>query len=291
MSRLALRTSQGRDPAAGRGIGDAAFRERGGRPTTEAVAIPLDPYDAYVGLLKPSSNWAALNKEFPLTVVLLDPDGRPISGRELQIAVYTNERNWWWEYRSFDDYRRRFKSDVQTRLVDSLEVTTDGQPVTVNYTPTHHGQVLIEVKDPEGGHVAGTFVWVSSWGRSSGPMEAGTQLEMEVEHETYHPGDTARVTVKTPSEGIAFVSVEKADTVLSHRWEPLDDEQTTIEVEITEEMLPDTVANLCGRDRSTQLGTFVRAMVTATAVPVSITDDFGADAGLTTTSCSPFQWN
>jgi uncharacterized protein YfaS (alpha-2-macroglobulin family) len=33
--------------------------ERGGRPTTEAVAVPLDPYDAYVGLRKPTNNWAA----------------------------------------------------------------------------------------------------------------------------------------------------------------------------------------------------------------------------------------
>lgn len=32
---------------------------------------------------------------------------------------------------------------------------------------------------------------------------------------------------------------------------------------VTEDMLPDIVAERCGRDRSTQLGTFVRAMVTA----------------------------
>ena len=110
--------------------------------------------------------------------------------------------------------------------------------MTVNYTPSHHGQVLIEVRDPQGGHVAGTFVWVSSWGSSRGPLEAGTQLEMEVDRETYNPGDTARVTVKTPSEGIAFVSLEKAGEVLSHHWQPLVAEQTTIEFEITEEMLP-----------------------------------------------------
>ncbi len=212
--------------------------ERGGRPTTEAVAIPMDPYGAYVGLRNPAGTWAALNRPLPLTVVLVDGNGAAIKDRELEVAVYTNERNWWWEYRSFDDYRRRFKSDVQTRLVDTLTVTTAGQPVTVNYTPAHHGQVLIEVRDPKGGHVAGTFVWVSSWGMSSGPLEAGTQLEMEVDRESYHPGDTARVTVKTPSEGIAFVSVEKADRVLSHHWQPLEGEQTTIELGITEEMLP-----------------------------------------------------
>ena len=34
---------------------------------------------------------------------------------------------------------------------------------------------------------------------------------------------------------------------------------------VTEQMLPSIVAERCGRDRSTQLGTFVRAMVTATA--------------------------
>jgi len=33
---------------------------------------------------------------------------------------------------------------------------------------------------------------------------------------------------------------------------------------VTEDMLPDVVAERCGRDRSTQLGTFVRAMISAT---------------------------
>ncbi len=212
--------------------------EPGGRPTTEAVALPMDPYDAYVGLRRPANNWTALDQPLPLTVVLVDADGKPIRGRVLEVAVYTNERNWWWEYRSFDDYRRRFKSDVQTRLVDNLTVTTAGQPVTVNYTPHHHGQVLIEVRDPDGGHVAGTFLWVSSWGSSSGPLEAGTQLEIEVDRENYQPGETARVTVKTPSEGIAFVSLEKAGEVLSHHWQPLASEQTTIDIDITEKMLP-----------------------------------------------------
>jgi len=212
--------------------------EPGGRPTTEAVAVPMDPYDAYVGLRRPANNWTALDRPLPLTVVLVDAEGKLIRGRVLEVAVYTNERNWWWEYRSFDDYRRRFKSDVQTRLVDNLTVTTAGQPVTVDYTPHHHGQVLIEIRDPEGGHVAGTFVWVSSWGSSSGPLEAGTQLEIEVDRENYQPGDTARVTVKTPSAGIAFVSLEKAGEVLSHHWQPLAGERTTIDIDITEKMLP-----------------------------------------------------
>ncbi|MFV2073456.1 MAG: alpha-2-macroglobulin, partial [Thermoanaerobaculales bacterium] len=100
------------------------------------------------------------------------------------------------------------------------------------------------VRDPVGGHIAGTFLWVSSWGRSRGPLEAGTQLEMEVDRERYNPGDTAHITVKTPSEGIAFVSVEKADRVLSHNWQALEGEQTTIELEVTEEMLPNVYVHV-----------------------------------------------
>ncbi|MFV2072162.1 MAG: alpha-2-macroglobulin, partial [Thermoanaerobaculales bacterium] len=218
--------------------------ERGGRPTTEAVVVTVDPYDAYVGLRRPTSTWAALDLPLPLTVVLVDSDGAPVADRELEVAVYTNERNWWWEYRSFDDYRRRFKSDVQTRLIDRLTVTTGSQPVTVDFTPSHHGQVLVEVRDPVGGHIAGTFLWVSSWGRSRGPLEAGTHLEMEVDREHYNPGDTAFVTVKTPSEGIAFVSVEKGDRVLSHHWQALEGEQATIELEVTEDMLPNVYVHV-----------------------------------------------
>ena len=69
-----------------------------------------------------TGTWAALNKKLPLTVVVVDRNGAPIPDRKLEISIYANERYWWWEYRSFDDYRRRFKSDVQTRLVERLQV-------------------------------------------------------------------------------------------------------------------------------------------------------------------------
>jgi len=212
--------------------------EHGGRATTEAVQVPVDLYPAYVGIREPQTSWVRSGQPLALQLILVAADGRPISGRNLEVRVYQNERNWWWEYRSFDDYRLRFKSDVSTRQVATLTTTSATTPVELDYVPDRHGQILVEVRDPQGGHSAGVFLWVSSWGSQSAPLASGTQLEMEMDHERYHPGETARVAVTTPQEGIAFVSVEKGDRILEHRWLPLTDSTTTIDVPITREMLP-----------------------------------------------------
>ena len=218
--------------------------ERGGRPTTEAVRVPIDPYPAYVGIRKPPATWTALDKACSLSAVLVDPAGSPIPGRELEVKVFRNERYWWWEYRSFDDYRRRFKSDVSTRLEESFTVTSGTQPAAIEFTPHQRGQILVEVVDPIGGHAAAYFLWVSTWGQPRGPLEVGSHLEMEVDRETYHPGDVARVTATTPGEGIAFVSIEKGNRVLSHRWMQLSGTSTTIDVPVTSEMLPNAYVHM-----------------------------------------------
>jgi len=231
-------------PAAVTATLTARVFERGGRPTTEATRVKIDPYPAYVGVRELSSRWTALESPLSLNAVIVDPDGTPIPGRQLQVKIYRNERNWWWEYRSFDDYRRRFKSDVSTHLEESFTVTTGTQPVTLDFTPKHRGQILVEVSDPDGGHSVGTFLWVSTWGQPQGALEVGSHLEMEVDRETYNPGDVARITATTPADGIAFLSVEKGNQVLSYRWIELSDTSTTVEVPITGEMLPNAYVHL-----------------------------------------------
>ncbi len=212
--------------------------ERGGRPTTQALEIPIDPYPAYVGLRTPKTSWVEIDRPLDLEVVLLDRDGTPVPGRELEVTLSHNERAWWWEYRSFEDYSLRFKSDISTTLLERATVTSGVGPVAVRLAPDRRGQILVEIRDPAGGHHTGVFLWASSWGSQSAPITAGAQLEMELDRERYRPGEVAHVAVKTPSEGVAFVSVEKGDRVLDHRWVPLAGPATTLDVPVTEAMLP-----------------------------------------------------
>lgn len=218
--------------------------EKGGRPTTQAVTVPVDPFPAYAGLRTPGERWVKVDQPVDLAVVALAPDGTPLEGRELTVRLYHNDRSWWWEYASFDDYRLRFKSDVTTRVVDTTTVTSGTGPVPVSVRTGEGGQILIEVVDEAGGHATGAFLWASAWGRQTAPMQTGAQLEMEVDRAVYNPGDTATISVATPGEGLAFVSVEKGARVLEHRWVPLEDTTTILEVPITDAMLPNAYVHV-----------------------------------------------
>lgn len=218
--------------------------EKGGRPTTQAVTVPVDPYPVYVGIAPPDRPWVRADEPLELAVVAVDPDGRPLPGRELEVHLYHGDRNWWWEYASFDDYRLRFKSDVTTRLVETSTVTSGDGAVPLRLSPSESGQLLVEVVDAAGGHATGAFLWASAWGQPSAPLQTGSQLEMEVDRPAYGPGDTATVSVATPAEGVAFVSVEKGDRVLEHRWIPLTGTTTLVEVPITREMLPNAYVHV-----------------------------------------------
>lgn len=212
--------------------------EQGGRATAETLVIPVDPYEVYVGVKRTAERYVQLHEEAPFEIVAIDRKGSPVQGRHLEINIYRNQRYWWWQYDSREDFQLRFKTDVNTELVKNVSLKSEKDPILFTYAPDQRGQHLVEVKDGDTGHATGSFLWASSWGSEAPMLTAGSHLEMESDRTLYHPGDTARIAATTPSKGIAFVSVEKGPRVLSTRWISLRDTKTEFEIPITAEMLP-----------------------------------------------------
>lgn len=224
-------------PSAVGAVITARVFEKGGRPTTQAYRVVIDPYEAFVGLKEPGTRYVKVRAELPLAVVTVDRRGVPLAGRQVKINVYHNARFWWWHYDD-DASTLKFKADINTELLTSATVTSGPQPVVWAYTPDVEGQLLIEVEDIAGGHQSGYFVWASGWGEEGAPLAAGTHLEMESDKGTYRPGDVARVTIRTPSQGRLFLTVEKADRVLRHSWIELASPRTTVDIPLGADMLP-----------------------------------------------------
>ncbi|MBN1425467.1 hypothetical protein JXA88_13015, partial [Candidatus Fermentibacteria bacterium] len=224
-------------PSAVGAVLTARVFEKGGRPTTQAHSVFIDPYDAYVGIKETDSRYVKVNAELKLAAVALDRHGTPLPGREIKVNVYHSSKYWWWHYDD-DSSTLKFKTDTSTGLVTSFTITSKDEPVAFTISPDMEGQVLIELEDVAGGHQSGYFVWASHWGEEGAPMAAGTHLQMECDKASYLPGERATVTVRTPSEGAMFVTVEKGARVLKHSWVALSGPTTPFNVEITRDMLP-----------------------------------------------------
>ncbi len=231
----------GEPPSAVAAVVTARVFERGGRPATQTYPVLIDPYEAYVGMRAPASSFLKVNSDVEVALVVVDRKGRPLRGREVTLNVYHNPRYWWWQFDE-DHGTLKFKTDMATNLMSTQTVTTEEQPILVRFRPEAEGQLLVEAVDVAGGHQSGFFAWASGWGEAGAPMAAGTHLQLESDKGTYRPGERARVTVRTPSRGMLFFTVEKGARVLSHQWVRLTGPTTSLDVPITPDMLPTVYA-------------------------------------------------
>jgi len=212
--------------------------ERGGRPVSQSRTVTLNPYPAYVGLHQPAADWIKTGELLTTSVVLANPDGKLAKGKKLKVNLYYNERYWWWEYDSAADYHLRYKDDVSTRLASSFDVVSGTEPVPVSVKLEEPGEYLLEVVDPQGGHAAGFFLRGSAWAFDPSNMRGGTTLKMEADQSLYRPGDTAHVKFQTPSEGSLYVCVVKGDTRLSSLRKDMKSDETTVDLPIRVDMVP-----------------------------------------------------
>nr|HPR18832.1 MG2 domain-containing protein [Candidatus Cloacimonadota bacterium] len=99
--------------------------ESGGRSSQQDILLPIDPYDAYVGLKSDQNEWKKLGKPDQFQFILLDTAGKPLVGETVQVRIFNNQQRWWWD---FDNQNRHFKNDTETELLKELNLTSQAEP-------------------------------------------------------------------------------------------------------------------------------------------------------------------
>lgn len=212
--------------------------EKGGRKVIRREILPVTPYLYFVGLRRPEMRYGYLQvgEKHRLAAVCVDSSGRPAAGRNLTYRLYSNNRYWWWEYDSFDDFKMRYKTDAETKLISEETRVSTTSPLQFDIEADSWGQYLIEVEDAAG-HKAGFFFRASMWGESGGGEDAG-QLVLRADRKLYHPGEEATITLPSAPQGSLLVTVEKGDTILSANWQAPREKETQIIIPISKEMIP-----------------------------------------------------
>ncbi len=112
------------------GMLEASFTSRvfeeSGDFSVDSFALPFHPYDAYVGVRAPKGDPARgmllTDKDQEVSIVTVDPAGRPVSRDKVLVSLYKIEWKWWWD-RSGESLAQ-YVSDVQTRPLLKGEVST-----------------------------------------------------------------------------------------------------------------------------------------------------------------------
>ncbi|WP_132433416.1 alpha-2-macroglobulin family protein [Natronoflexus pectinivorans] len=197
----------------------ATVLEQGGQPNEGWNVSDLHVYPGYVGIQDPSGyGYHQTGSEVRFPVVLLDPDGNRLNGRQLNYRVYRNDRRWWYQYRDRRSYQLKYKEDTQTYIVSEGSLTLGDGLNHVSFTPSENGEYLIEVMDGGNGHVSSLFFSAYRYGGiPGGDMNEGT-LSLKSDKQVYSSGETARIMLPNPKQGNVLVTLERGRRMLDWFW-------------------------------------------------------------------------
>lgn len=216
--------------------------EKGGQTNEGWAVAQVNVYPNYVGLKDPSGyGYFKTGAEVKFPVILLDPVGKKVTGRQVRYRIYRNDTSWWYQYDNRRNYHLKYKEDSHTYLEKEGTVTINEGTNYVSFIPSENGEYLIEVSDGGNGHSASMFFSAYQYGGSSGGDMNEGSLALRTDKAKYSSSETAKVRLPNPGSGNILVTIEKGSDLL--RWFWIDPskskgEELVIDIPLDKSMLP-----------------------------------------------------
>jgi hypothetical protein len=194
----------------------------------------------YIGL-RPERYVGQVETESTLNVIVVDWESEPVAGQEVQLVFA--EHNWYSAQKQYEDGSFYWESWVEDVPVYTTTVTTAGEGLaTASFTPTKGGiyKVFASATDAAENEVlSSTYMWISGRQYVNWRQENNDRLDLVADKREYNVGDIATILVPHPYDGpvMALVTTERGH-IYSHFVTELETNSDQIEIEITEEMLP-----------------------------------------------------
>jgi uncharacterized protein YfaS (alpha-2-macroglobulin family) len=221
--------------------------ENSGVFSSQQFTMDYSPYQRYVGLKLPKGDAARdmllTDTDHQADIVILDGDGKPVSGRsELEAAIYKLSWRWWWE--KGGDNRAEFAEAMSRRAISRETISAQNGKASWNFRIAYPdwGRYLVVVQDREGGHGAASVVYIDwpGWAGRAQDSAQGAQamLTLSPEKPGYRVGEKAVLSFPSNKDAAALVSVEKAGLIVSREWVKCSAERTRYEFTTEPWMMP-----------------------------------------------------
>lgn len=208
------------------------------------VEVTVHPASYYVGLRSPVY-FMQVGTEYGIESLVVDTEGKRVKGKKLTVTLTSRT----WKSVKKKDASGGFStvSEPEEKEVLKCELESSDGAVPCKFKPASAGFYIVRgtVKDEQGrthsssmGVYATGNDWVA-WQRND-----TDKVELLTDKTSYDVGDVAKVLIKSPyPEAKAMVTVER-EGVLSRRLVELKGSVVTVDVPITEDMVPNVFAGV-----------------------------------------------
>ncbi|MBN1697431.1 MAG: hypothetical protein JW881_07950 [Spirochaetales bacterium] len=220
--------------------------EEGGDFSIDKVTLPYYPYTSFTGIKLPpgdkSRGMLLTDEDHKVQIATVDPRGKPLSRRGLEVSVYKLSWKWWWD-QSGENLSSYIGRSYSQRISNGVVDTVNGKgewSLRINYPDW--GRYFIRVYDPNSKHAAGKIFYIDwpGWAGSAqkGELSGATMLSFYSDKNEYTVGEKAKVTIPVSADGRALVSLETGSKIVRNFWVQTKKGQTTFDFDITSLMSP-----------------------------------------------------
>jgi len=224
---------------------EATVTDENGQAVGDFTGVIVHKGQYYVGM-KPDEYVASAGDDAKVSVVSIDPDGKPVANVRARVSVY--QRQWKTVRQRDADGTQHYVSTPQDTFAQAIDVATDAEGNgQFSFRPTKSGEyyVVAESKDAAGNTIKSSFeTWVSSAEYASWRIGNDDVIQLVADKDQYQPGDTAKILVAAPFTASRGVVTQERGRLMSYTLRDFATNSDVIEVPITEDHVPNVFVSV-----------------------------------------------
>ncbi len=184
--------------------------------------------------IAPLSDKFSVRNNASFRVAGITPDEEPADPGELKAELHKIT----WSYNMVEiDGRKRWQSTEEFQKVDEKSFTLKNGLGDVSFKPESYGSYLVRISDADDNARAVYRFYASDPEFAGSGSQLIDRIEMSTEKDVYRLGETARVKIKAPFEGLMMITVEGAK-LIDRNVRVVENSEITYEIRITQDMRP-----------------------------------------------------
>ena len=211
----------------------AEVLEDSGRPVTSSITRQYFPAKWLLGIA-PLSEKLSVRNDLKFNIIAIDPEENPTDPGELNAELF--KVTWNYNLIEVDGYKR-WQSSEELNPVDEKKLTLKNGTGTVSFKPEEYGTYIVKISDQDDNARAVYRFYADDPQYSGSASQLIDRVEITTDKEFYKVGDTAKVKVNAPFEGLLLTTVE-GRKLISRRITAVKNSEIVIEVPVTQEFEP-----------------------------------------------------
>ncbi|MBQ6434574.1 MAG: hypothetical protein IJJ09_01075 [Synergistaceae bacterium] len=213
----------------------AEVMEDSGRWVSSSITRPYFPAPYLLGIA-PESDKFAVRNNIKFKVAGITPEEEPANPGELTATL--NKVTWNYNLVEIDG-RKRWQSSKELNEVETKNFTLSNGIGEISFKPENYGYYVVTVADENDTARAVYEFYATDPEYADGGSQLIDRLEVSTEKEFYKLGETARIKVKVPFEGLLMVMVENSKMIPETRKiQNVKESEITFEIPVTQAFRP-----------------------------------------------------